>query len=65
MNSDGYATTSGTSTSFQSGNTTPHEGLKNMLDLAEVISELKAVIAQQNKLLEQLSKKHNQWLRVC
>ncbi len=45
-----------TSNSFQSANTTPHEGLKNMLDLAEVISELKAVIAQQNKLLEQLSK---------
>lgn len=38
------------------GNSTPHEGLKNMLDLAEVISELKAVITQQNKLLEQLSK---------
>lgn len=37
-------------------NTTPHEGLKNMLDLAEIISELKAVIAQQNKLLELLSK---------
>lgn len=37
-------------------NAIPQEGLKNMLDLAEVISELKAVIAQQNKLLEQLSK---------
>lgn len=45
-----------TSDSFQSENTTPHEGLKNVLDLAEVISELKAVIVQQNKLLEQLSK---------
>ena len=56
MASDGYATTSGTSASFQSGNTMTHKELKNMLDLAEVISELKAVIAQQNKLLEQLSK---------
>lgn len=44
------------SRSFQSGNTMTHKELKNMLDLAEVISELKAVIAQQNKLLELLSK---------
>lgn len=56
MASDVYATTSGTSASFQSGNTMTHKELKNMLDLSEVISELKAVIAQQNKLLEQLSK---------
>jgi hypothetical protein len=56
MDGGGYASASDTAPSIQSGNSTPHEGLKNMLDLAEVISELKAVIVQQNKLLELLSK---------